>query len=337
MKGDRAPIKDLYFFFCTFLLWFSQTGQSDSQLVETKKRTIRNKVWKHSDAWTSWQSSHTWVFVPRQELNCSWLTRCCCKTPKMQVHPLRCSPEQQVRGFAVCWLPVVQSAGRWLWERHCTFIFTASIHVCVRWQVVQGRPSACIRTCPWQAVGCLLAGWLLVHGSGWRTGWRWGAGCSRGSGWRLWAGRGWGLLGYGGLLWLYRGGRGRCVQKNVVHVVQFVHVWLWRFGWFVICTVEETDLAEGWLELVLYAADDLHKGWSHLRIVLPTHSHQLKPTPENTTHMRWTHKISITFTQIPTKPNSVGFTSPRNSRCISSKQAQLKSLSLACEPNINCL
>lgn len=51
-----------------------------------------------------------------------------------------------------------------------------------------------------------------------------------------------------------------------------------ELGRLVVCAVEETDLPERWLQLLLYAANDLHKGWTHLRIVLPTHSHQLEST-----------------------------------------------------------
>lgn len=50
-----------------------------------------------------------------------------------------------------------------------------------------------------------------------------------------------------------------------------------RIGGLVIGAVEETDIPETRVQLILYAADDLNKGWTHLRIVLPTHSHQLKP------------------------------------------------------------
>lgn len=69
---------------------------------------------------------------------------------------------------------------------------------------------------------------------------------------------------------------------NIISVVHLVQVEVWGIGRLVISTVEKTDLFERWLQLILYAADDLHKGWTHLGIVLPTHSHQLKPAHTNT-------------------------------------------------------
>lgn len=50
------------------------------------------------------------------------------------------STEQQAAGFAVWWLPFIQSAGRRLRERHRPFIFACPIHVRVRRQVVKRRP-----------------------------------------------------------------------------------------------------------------------------------------------------------------------------------------------------
>lgn len=69
---------------------------------------------------------------------------------------------------------------------------------------------------------------------------------------------------------------------NIIGVVHLVQVEVRGIGRLVISTVEETGLFEGRLQLILYAADDLHEGWTHLGIVLPTHSHQLKPAHTDT-------------------------------------------------------
>lgn len=98
--------------------------------------------------------------------NCCCSPCCCGKTGKTHLCPLRCSPEQQVRGFAACWLPVVQLAGGRLRQRHRAFIFASSVHMRVRRQVIQRRPSTCFRACPRQPIGCLLTGRLLVRVGG---------------------------------------------------------------------------------------------------------------------------------------------------------------------------
>lgn len=67
---------------------------------------------------------------------------------------------------------------------------------------------------------------------------------------------------------------GRRVQWYALHVfhVQVKVFALWRF---VLLAVEEGDLLEGRMQVITQHLNDLQEGGAHLRVVLPTHLHQI--------------------------------------------------------------